>query len=334
VKRRLRRTADAAEINSYQLVGGLAASGSLQFQQARRSAMFNKVGVKVAIKVNVVLLLVVAAGSFYIIQQQSQSLEAQLMERGRVESIVGAKLIGKVLEEAIDNGVFGVKDAYDTAYVEIPGFNPPKYHTKYDFYLDKAILAMQDEFLKDNSVVYAVAVDVNGYLPTHNTRYQQPITGDQKKDLVGNRTKRMFNDPVGLKAAQNDQETFRQIYNRDTGETMWDISTPIFVKGKHWGGFRIGFSLNKTRVSQAQLQVTLLIIMVGILCISIFSVFMVVNQSLKPLGTLTRIAGELAGGKVNNKISINSKDEIGKLAEVLERLRVSLKLAIERLSRK
>jgi len=296
--------------------------------------MFNKVGVKVAVLVNLVLLIVMAAGSYYIIEQQSQSLEDQLLERGRIESLTGAKVAGKVIEEAIDNGVFSVKDAFDTNYVEIPGFNPAKYHTKYDSYMDKAILGVEDEFLKDESVVYAVAIDYNGYLPTHNTRYQQPITGDQQKDLVGNRTKRIFNDPVGIAAVQHEQEAYRQVYHRDTGETMWDISSPIYVKGKHWGGFRIGFSLEKTRAAQARLKGTLVAIMLVILAISVISVFVVVNRALKPLEDFTRIASELADGKVDRKIVPTSHDEIGRLADVLERLRVSLKMAMDRLSRK
>ena len=295
--------------------------------------MFNRMGIKVAVMVNLVLLIVIAAGSYYIINQQSNSLESQLLERGKIESIVGAKLVGKVIEEAIDNGVFSVKDAFDKEYEEIPGFVPAKYHTKYDFYLDKAILAMEDEFLKDESVVYAVAVDTNGYLPTHNTRYQKPITGDQKKDLVGNRTKRIFNDPVGLKAAQNKNEAYQQVYYRDTGEVMWDISTPIFVKGKHWGGFRIGFSLEKTLAAQARLQTTLIMIMGAILIISLISVFVVVSHSMRPLEEFTEIASDLADGKVDRKIESKSNDEIGRLADVLERLRVSLKVAMERLSR-
>jgi HAMP domain-containing protein len=296
--------------------------------------MFNKVGMKVAIKVNLLLLVVIAAGSFYIIQQQKRSLEDQLLERGRIESLIGAKMVGRVLDEAIDNGVFSVKDAFDTDYVQIPGFNPPKYHTKYDSYLDKAVLGVEDEFLMDQSVVFAVAVDRNGYLPTHNTRFQQPITGDAQKDLVGNRTKRIFNDPVGIAAARNTKEAFQQVYHRDTGEVMWDISSPIIVKGKHWGGFRIGFSLAKTRAAQARLQLTLLAIMGVLLAVSVFAVFVVVSQSLKPLENFTRIASELADGKVDQKIVATSNDEIGRLADVLERLRVSLKVAMERLSRK
>lgn len=295
--------------------------------------MFKSVGFKVAFWANLVLLVVMAAGTWYIVNQQGESLESQLLERGRIEALVGAQLIGKVMDEAIDNGVFSVKDAFDKNYIPIPGFEPEKYHTKYDSYLDKAILAMEDEFLKDDSVVYAVAVDVNGYLPTHNTRYQKPITGDQKKDLVGNRTKRIFNDPVGIRAAQNLEPLLQQVYHRDTGETMWDISAPIMVKGKHWGGFRIGFSLNKTIAAKADLTMKLSSIMIGILLLSTILVFVIVNRSLAPLVTLTRKAGELADGRVEEKIEKLGNDEIGQLADVLERLRVSLKAAMDRLTR-
>jgi len=296
--------------------------------------MFNKISVKVAIMVNLILFFVVAAGAYYIADQQSRSLESQLLERGKIESIIGAKQIGRIIEEAIDNGVFSVKDTFDTDYVMIPGFEPPKYHTKYDSYLDKAILSLQDEFLKDDSVVFAVTVDINGYLPTHNTRYQQPITGNQQTDLTGNRTKRIFNDEIGLAAARNTKLAFQQIYNRDTGEKMWDISSPIYVKGKHWGGFRIGFSLNKTEQAKTALQSKLFGIMGIILVISLVMVFFVVNSTLKPLTELTEKASELADGNVEEKIEIKGNDEIAKMADVLERLRVSLKAAMDRLRKK
>ena len=26
-----------------------------------------------------------------------------------------------------------------------------------------------------------------------------------------------------------------------TGETLWDASAPIWVKGKHWGALRLGY---------------------------------------------------------------------------------------------
>jgi methyl-accepting chemotaxis protein len=293
-----------------------------------------RIAAKVSLYVNIVLLVVLAAGSAYLIFQQSASLEAQLLERGKTESVVGAKMTGALMEEAIDNGVFTVSDAFDTAYEAIPGFNPPKFHTKYDFYLDKALLSIEDEFLKDESVVFAVAVDLNGYLPTHNTRFNAPPTGDREKDLTLNRSKRIFSDPVGITAAKNTAPGFLQVYKRDTGEIMWDISSPIFVKGKHWGGFRIGFSLDKIKAAKFRMAVTIIAIMGAILVISFSLVFVAVNRSLRPIKVLTEMSSRLADGDINQKIEAKSQDEIGRLADVLERLRFSLKAAMERLSRK
>jgi methyl-accepting chemotaxis protein len=296
--------------------------------------MFKKVGIKVAFQVNLVLLIVIAAGAFYLIQKQSQSLETQMRERGKIESLLGAKLVGNIFEEAIDNEVLSERDAFDTNYLEIPGFEPAKYHTMYDFYLDKALLSMEDEFLKDESILYAYATDRNGYVPTHNTRFQKPITGDKEKDRAGNRTKRIFNDPVGLKAAQNLSEGFFQTYKHEVYGEMLDVTSPIFIKGKHWGNFRVGFAPEKARLAQKNLTVALVSIMAVILVLSGILVFIVVNSALAPLKNFTKIASGLADGNVDQEIVSNSQDEIGKLADVLERLRVSLKVAMTKLSQK
>ncbi len=296
--------------------------------------MFKRLSIKVALLTNITLFCVVLGGMYYLVYEQSKNLENQLLERGKILSITAAKGISRIFEEAIDNGVFAVGDAFDMAYDPIPGFDPPKFHTKYDSYLDKAILSYEDEFLKDPSIIFAVAVDVNGYLPTHNTRYQRPPTGDKEKDLVGNRTKRIFNDPVGIAAAQNKEFGFLQTYYRDTGEKMWDISTPIYVKGKHWGGFRIGYSLVAVEKAKKKLVVSISAIMLSILFISIISVFIVVDWSLKPLRIFTKVASNLADGKMDEKIESKSKDEIGQIANVLERLRTSLKASMERLAKK
>jgi len=293
-----------------------------------------RVAVKVTLYVNLLLLVVMGAGAAYMIISQGAALEAQLLERGKTESMTGAKMTGVLIEEAIDNGVFTIRDAFDMAYEKIPGFNPPKFHTKYDFYRDKALLGVEDEFLKDNSVIYAVAADVNGYVPTHNTRYNQPPTGDPEKDLILNRTKRIFSDKVGLAAAQNLNLGFLQVYSRDTGETMWDISSPIMVKGKHWGGFRIGYSLEKINAAKFRMMISTLLIMGAIFLVSFILVFITVQRSLLPIKELTDTSIRLVEGQINQKIAVKGNDEIGKLADALERLRFSLKTAMDRLSRK
>lgn len=294
-----------------------------------------KIGVKVAIIVNMGLFIVMSVGTYLLITRQTNALEDQLVERGKIESIVGAKMVSQVLEEAIDNGVFQVNEVFDQQYVQIPGFDPPKFHTKYDSYMDKAILALEDEFLIDESVVFAVAVDINGYLPTHNTRFNKPPTRDKAKDLQLNRTKRIFNDETGLNAARNTQKGFMQKYKRDTGEEFYDFSSPIYVKGKQWGGFRIGFSLDKINIAK-KAQIQSLLIFMGVLgLISIVSIIIMINLSLQPLKELTLVASDLANGKgLDQPIVPATQDEIGQLAEVLERLRISLERAFKRLQQR
>ncbi len=291
-----------------------------------------RIGVKVSMIVNFFILIVIAAGTYVLINKQSKSLEAELLSRGQIQSIVGAKMIGQLVEEAVDNGVFSIADAFDRNYEQIGNFEPPKYHTKYDFYLDKAILGLQDEFLLDASLIYAVASDINGYVPTHNSRYQKPITGDVEKDKVGNRTKRVFNDPVGLKASQNTTKGLLQIYKRDTGATLWDVSTPIYVKGKHWGGFRVGISLVVIDAAKKELRNTLYGIMGVILLISLALIFIIVSRSLAPIKQLADITNDLASGKqLEDEIKVTNQDEIGELQGAIDRLRISVVIALRRM---
>jgi hypothetical protein len=174
-------------------------------------------------------------------------MEEELQTKGKSEAMGGARIIEQILADGLDRGRLSLEDLFDEKYQPIPGTDPQKYHTRYDAWLDETIQSMEDEYLeKNDQVVFAVLVDRNGYLPTHNTRYSRPLTGNPETDRLGNRSKRIFNDPVGLAAARNRQELLMQVYFRDTGEKMWDISAPVYVKGRHWGAFRIGYSMERT----------------------------------------------------------------------------------------
>ena len=299
-----------------------------------RANIFGKLAITVALKVNFFILIVIGIGTYIIITQEVNRLEDEMLAKGQLESLIGAKMVGTIIDEAIDNGVLSVSDFFDTQYEEIGNSVPPKYHTRYDSYLDKSILAVQDEFLKDNSVLFAVAVDRNGYLPTHNTRYQQEVTGVPEKDKSGNRTKRIFNDPVGLKAARNTSPGFLQIYPRDTGEMLWDVSSPIQVKNQHWGGFRIGMSLEKITQAKKELIITLFGIMVSILIASFLLIFFIVNFSLAPVRKLSETANGLAKGQhLLNEIPATERNEIGELQKALERMRLSMLIVLKRIKK-
>ncbi|WP_031339463.1 HAMP domain-containing protein, partial [Xanthomonas maliensis] len=59
------------------------------------------------------------------------------------------------------------------------------------------------------------------------------------------------------------------------------------------------------------------------------------NRVLRPIQNLTAVAEELSMGKWNHTIAeVNLKDEIGTLARAISRLSNSVRLAMERLSKR
>jgi methyl-accepting chemotaxis protein len=157
-----------------------------------------------------------------------------------------AKAIAQIFEQAMVSGALSQQNVFDHDYQQIPNTSPAKYSTHYDSYSDQHFPAVQEPILNDNNfIIYAGAVDVNGYFPTHNKCFSKPLTGNHEIDLLQSRTKRMFNDPTGARCGSNQEAFLLQTYKRDTGEIMHDLSVPIFVNGKHWGGFRIGYTADQ-----------------------------------------------------------------------------------------
>jgi methyl-accepting chemotaxis protein len=150
--------------------------------------------------------------------------------------------IGAALDRAVAAGRVSADDLFDRNYREIPGTNPPKYKSRFDDLTDELFPAIQEPLLAEHKhVAYAGAVDDHGYFPTHNARYTKPLTGDYATDLANNRTKRIFTDPAGQRCGAHEMPYLLQTYRRDTGEIMHDMSAPIYVQGRHWGGFRVGY---------------------------------------------------------------------------------------------
>jgi methyl-accepting chemotaxis protein len=153
-----------------------------------------------------------------------------------------AKKCAATLERWIASKQITEEKLFSFLYYPILNTDPPKYATDYDKLSDRDILAIEEAVLaKSPQIVFAVMVDKNGYLPTHNTKYSKPLTGNRAVDLVNNRTKNMFIDRTGITAARNQAPFLFQRYQRDTGETMLDLSVPVFVRGTHWGAVRIGY---------------------------------------------------------------------------------------------
>jgi methyl-accepting chemotaxis protein len=155
-----------------------------------------------------------------------------------------AARIGATFEHAIASGWISAEDLFSADYTPIAGTQPVKYSTPFDALCDELLPALQEPASTAAPwIVFAISATPEGYVPTHNLRFSQPLTGDAARDLVGNRTKRIFGDRVGRSVGAHVEPYKLQVYRRDTGQIMFDLSVPVFVDGQHWGGFRIGYTL-------------------------------------------------------------------------------------------
>ncbi len=147
--------------------------------------------------------------------------------------------VEKLFNDVIDSGKLNVEDIFDTNFKPIANTSPQKFTTRYDTFTDQVLPPIIDTILKENNnTYYSVAQHKSGYISTHNAR--APLSGNYEKDLFGNRTKRIFTDS-GVRGANHEKRVLLQTYIRENGDIMHDISMPIYVKGRHWGGYRIGY---------------------------------------------------------------------------------------------
>jgi HAMP domain-containing protein len=77
-----------------------------------------------------------------------------------------------------------------------------------------------------------------------------------------------------------------------------------------------------------------LVLMAATLSIAIGVAVAVARNLSRPILSLTAAADRISLGLLDTPVVATSKDELGELAEALERMRQSLKLSIERLRRR
>lgn len=150
--------------------------------------------------------------------------------------------IEAALEQALASGALTGQALFDEQYEPVPGTQPQKFRTRFTEFIKSRIQPIEDAWLaRSEHYRFVLLVDRNGYAAAHNSAFDRPLTGDYATDLVGNRSMRLFNDPVGLGAARNANPYLLQVYARDTGEIMQELSRPIRVGDRHWGAVRLAF---------------------------------------------------------------------------------------------
>ena len=193
--------------------------------------------------------LVGLLGSSETLIRLTASTGVQSADTPFIEAVqAAARKISALFETAIARGDISESDLFDRTYQPVPNTDPPQHMARFTTFTDNVLPAVQEPLLKlDPRVVFCAAVDTNGYLPTHNLKFSQPQGSDPAWNAANSRNRRLFTDRTGLGAARNTEAFLLQTYRRDMGNGMFammkDVSAPIYVKGRHWGGVRIGYKV-------------------------------------------------------------------------------------------
>ena len=161
-----------------------------------------------------------------------------LLEALKSKVTVSSERCKDKLESFYKKGV----NIFDTNYIKLDiDAKHTKYRTSYDKIIEADMRAIYDQFIAEtDGAIFMVAVDFNGYAPTHCSKYCK-FTGNPEIDNLNSRDKRFFTEEAGKRSANNIGNYILQSYIRDNGEVLTELSIPLFVSGKHWGGLRAGF---------------------------------------------------------------------------------------------
>ena len=158
-----------------------------------------------------------------------------------------AAVFSRLFEAEVDAGRISLEELFDFNYTETSGTNPPQYTTPFTSMLERVgqetIDAIRDS---DEMVVFCAPTTPDGYLGINNSIWSKPQGDDPVWNAANSRNRRILPDPVSLASGANQKPFLLQTYRRDMGggrfDPMKDVSAPITVKGRHWGGFRLAFN--------------------------------------------------------------------------------------------
>ena len=157
-----------------------------------------------------------------------------------------AQAASAALAAAVERGEISMAELFDRDYRPIAGSDPQQFSAGCLKVTDRLLPPIQEPVLQfAPGIVFCAAVDENGYLPTHNAKFSQKQGTDPVWNAANARNRRKFDDRVGLKAGRNREPFLLQTYRRDMGGgnfvLMKDVSAPITVQGRHWGGMRLAY---------------------------------------------------------------------------------------------
>jgi len=145
------------------------------------------------------------------------------------------------VEQAIGALFKGGQDVFDRHYEAIAGTNPEQFRVSYQQAFERTLQPLLDQARSELGALACTCIAGDGYMPTHNTDFAKPPSGDPGVDIKACRDKRIMTDRHGQRAATYPGRLLLQTFVRDNGDLTAEVALPIHVKDRRWGSMRFGF---------------------------------------------------------------------------------------------
>jgi len=183
----------------------------------------------------------------------------------------------------------------------------------YDLFLIDYIKTIREG---NKAVAYVLFVDDDNRILTHSNPQM---------------LRQIIKDPIGIKA-QLSQGLLIQAYqtvSEEPQQEIIDVALPVFLGKERKGTARIGFS--KTVLEEViretldKTQRRFLVVALGVLIFGLLGAFILAATMTRPIKVLVRGADLIGQGKLDTKIKVEWKDELGWLAGEFNKMAEKLK---------
>lgn len=151
--------------------------------------------------------------------------------------------ISALFEHAIDQGEITLEALFDTDYKQVPGVTPPHYMVRHTDFCARQLQPLFDRVVgASDKIVACTAGDMNNYYPAINAAFAKPPTQDPAFNAANSRARTRQLDRTSLNMMASNKPFLVQTYRRNMGtrfDMMKNVSAPIMVQGRRWGGLRI-----------------------------------------------------------------------------------------------
>lgn len=325
--------------------------------------MFNFIRRRLSVKLSLLLSLVVIPSltvvALMVVDREVVVVESLVLKEAKTAALQGAAAYGLVLDTAVDSGALSLEDVLgpdkeEIHFTDAEG-NPlhveeMRYTNKLSVYVRAhGVQRWEDATKAAGNFIFVSGMDRRGIVPVTNASQDAPPRGDigpwgwhpadAAWDRIHSRGGRQYTGSEQVAAAgfrgNSNAMTLVQAYPRDTGEEAWDVAAPIFVKGHHFGGFRVGVA--RDRISQQHHDLTFGLALLFSLMAGTFIgvVFFLVYVHIRPISSLAMHVRQLSmsGDSDDLAVRLVSSDvsEVGEMTRAVNLLRASLYAAMTRI---